>query len=209
MMSLHILSDNTTAVSSVNWFGTTKYPIRQQILTNFATIFRQRQLSITIAHLAGSLNVCADALSRNVSSLPSEATLSNEKFAQLCLKTGTRPEIDLFASPWNRKCPLFSPLNQNLKFQVADSLLINWSILKTAYAFPPPRLIPKTIFKWLKEGKGTLLLVTPKWKKMVWFAHLQKIAKKWVQGEIENLALFINASQGQIPCHLRPSCLIG
>ena len=137
-VNVHILSDNTTAVSSVNRLGSTKFPARQQILTKLVAILRKKVISVSIAHLAGSLNVSADALSRNVSSLPSEATLSKEKFAQLCSKAGILPEVDLFGSPWNKKCPLFTPFNHSLTFQVADSLLTDWSNLKTAYAFPPP-----------------------------------------------------------------------
>ena len=208
-VAVHVLSDNTTAVSSVRRLGSTKFLARQQIISQLITLLKEKNISISIAHLKGSLNVCADALSRSVTSLLSEAILSQEKFATLCLKLGIKPQVDLFGNHWNNKCPLFTPFSQSSRFQTADSLLTNWSTLETAYAFPPPRLIPKTIFKWLREGNGILLLVTPKWKKIIWFAQLLQIAKTWFQLDVKELDLYVNSPCGRTPCHVKPSCLIG
>ena len=96
--SIHILSDTVTVVSSVKRQGFTKFPSRQKI------VLKKKTSNINNFTFVGSSNVGADALSRSVSSFPSEASLSKELYVQLCSKLGLIPEVDLFANRWNAKC---------------------------------------------------------------------------------------------------------
>ena len=105
--SIHILSDNTIAVASIRQGGSTRFQIRQKIVGKILKIMKERKITVTISHLKGSLNVSADALSRSSTSLPTEATLSEERYVTLCWNLGIEPQVDLFAIRGTRSADFF------------------------------------------------------------------------------------------------------
>ena len=83
----------------------------------------------------GPLNVVADKLSRLGQTIQMEWSLLQEVFQAICNRW-YQPQIDLFATRFNNKLPLFvSPIPDPLT-RAVDALSLSWEDLD-AYDFPP------------------------------------------------------------------------
>jgi hypothetical protein len=76
--------------------------------------------------------------------------------------------IDLFATWYNNKLPLFVPDPKALQ---VDSMSMDWTG-KYMYAFPPLAGIPKVVSKLLLSPGYRLMLVAPYWPTKTWFQDL-------------------------------------
>jgi hypothetical protein len=87
-----------------------------------------------------------------------------------------QPNIDLFATKLNFVLPIYiSPVGDPQAFAV-DALSVDWKGM-SAYAFPPTTLLLKVIQK-ITETPCPVLLVTPYWPRMPWFALLLQLADR-------------------------------
>ena len=85
-------------------------------------------------HVQGKLNILADSLSRSHSILQTEWTLSLKTLEPVWRSWHT-PQIDLFASRFNHRLPLYiSPVPDPQAWAV-DAFSVPWANL-LAYAFP-------------------------------------------------------------------------
>ena len=128
-----------------------------------------RGISLRARHVPGRFNVLADSLSRAHSIVWTEWTL-DRSVLQPVWDSWMTPHVDLFATRYNYRLPLYvSPVPDPLVFAV-DAFSISWSIL-LSYAFPPFPVLTKVLRK-AREDWATLVLVAPYWPAQPWFPDL-------------------------------------
>ena len=115
------------------------------LLWRMLTWCTQKQVTLKARHIPGWLNVVADKVSRLGQTIQTEWSLLPEVFQIICNRWN-RPQIDLFATRFKNKLPLFvSPVPDPLATAV-DALSLSWEDLD-AYAFPPAAILGKVVEK--------------------------------------------------------------
>ena len=133
-----ISTDNTKVVSYINKQGGTHSPnlcVEVWEILNFC----QEHDIVRVRHIPGKFNILADRLSRLHRPIRTawalDQSVANSVFQMLKF-----PNVDLFATRFNHKLPLYvSPVSDSHALAV-DALSMNWDYLH-AYAFPPTILI--------------------------------------------------------------------
>lgn len=133
-----------------------------------------RGICLFAKHLSGKLNVLADLLSRPDAVLQTEWTLTHRVLRRVWARFH-RPLVDLFATRFSRRLPLYVSPVPDGEAWAADALALDWSSLE-AYAFPPLPIIPLVIHKARRE-RPCLILVVPLWKAQPWYPELLQIAR--------------------------------
>ena len=83
------------------------------------------------------------------------------------------PNVDLFATQFNHKLPLYvSPFPDNHAL-ATDALSMDWNLLH-AYAFPPTILIPSVLAK-IRQSKGRIVLIALLWPQRPWFSEVLQL----------------------------------
>ena len=138
----------------------------------------------------------ADKLSRLNQTIQTEWSLLPDVFQSLCSKWH-RPQIDLFATRFNHKLPLFvSPVPDTLAVAV-DALTLPWEDLD-AYAFPPTAILGKVVEKLLDSPCKRLILIAPGWPNMPWFWDLVTMSSQ-VPLSLPNRPNLLTQPFNQIP----------
>ena len=115
------------------------------LLWRILTWCSRKQVTFKARHIPGRLNVVADKLYMLGQTIQTEWSLLPEVFQSICSRWH-QPEIDLFATRFNNKLPLFvSPVPDPLAWAV-DVLSLPWKDLD-AYAFPPAAILGKVVEK--------------------------------------------------------------
>ena len=174
----HVLvaSDNSTVVAYVNKQGGTRSrPLWEETKSLFH-LTTSLQISIRARHIAGRLNVIADQLSRDGQVLQTEWSL-NQELVDTIFHSWDHPQVDLFSTRFNHKCPLFvSPVPDPLAWQI-DALAISWEGL-FAYAYPPHVIMPQVLSKFSRTNKCKLILIAPLWPNQSWFPLLETLSSQ-------------------------------
>ena len=154
-----VATDNSTVVAYINKQGGTRSrPLWEETRLLFATVI-QGSFFLRARHIPGRLNVIADQLSRDGQILPTEWSLNQELADMLFAKWG-RPHLDLFATKFNNKCPLFvSPVPDPEAMDV-DALSLQWDNLDV-YAYPPPSILTQVLSKVKRSSNLRMILVAP------------------------------------------------
>ena len=171
----HVLlaTDNATVVAYVNKHGGPKSPPLTGLVWDVLMWCWEHNIQLQARHIPGALNVLADSLSRPDQPISTEWSLHPHVVDRICQVWGT-PQIDLFATRYNRKFPQFvSPIPDETALAV-DALSISWKGLR-AYAFPPLALLTKVVTK-VREAPCELFLVAPAWPNRSWFADLLELS---------------------------------
>ena len=118
-------------------------------------------------------NIVADRLSRLDKPVKTEwaldQTVANSVFQMLNF-----PNVDLFATRFNHKLPLYvSPVQDN-KALAIDALSMDWNHLH-AYAFPPFILIPAVLEK-IRQHQCRIVLIALFWPQQQWFSELLSVS---------------------------------
>ena len=138
-----VVTDNTTVVSYINKEGGMRSGPLCALLWRILTWCTRRQVTLKARHIPGRLNVIADKLSRLGQIVQTEWSLLPEVFQTLCHKWH-HPQIDLFATRFNRKLPRFvSPVPDPMAVAV-DALTLPWEDLD-AYTFSPTAILGKVV----------------------------------------------------------------
>ncbi|RLC31138.1 MAG: hypothetical protein DRH37_03745 [Deltaproteobacteria bacterium] len=130
--------------------------------------------TLSVRHISGSLNVLADALSRPGQVLSGEWVLRQETFLALS-QVWFVPSIDLFATKFNAKLPLYVSPCPDQKAEHTDAMSLDWDKIRKPYMFPPFRLIQAVLEK-IRQSAVTCLLVTPTWPANPAFPLLVELA---------------------------------
>lgn len=159
--------------------------------------------SLRACHIQGRSNVIADHLTSAGQMLPTEWSLKQEVLDLLFSRWGT-PHVDLFATRYNRKLPLFvSPVPDPEALDV-DALSISWEGTN-AYAFPSQSILAPVLRKRQKPKTARLILIAPMNQSSSWFPlRQQEIVEELVQLPLSRTLL----KQPHSPVfHSNPQCL--
>ncbi|XP_024071350.2 uncharacterized protein LOC112117576 [Terrapene carolina triunguis] len=168
---VRVLTDNTAAMYYINkQGGTHSLALCWEALALWEFCIAH-DISLRAAHLPGVRNMQADRLSR-VFSPQYEWSLLSEVTHRLFQEWGT-PQIDLFATRWNQRCPQFCSRGGVGKDTILDAFLMSWSG-QLLYAFPPLPLIPKVLEK-VKVDKARVILIAPAWPRQHWYGPLLRL----------------------------------
>ena len=165
-----VATDNTTVVSYINKEGGMRSGPLCALLWRILTWCTGKQVTLKAQHIPGRLNVVADKLSRLGQTIQTEWSLLPEVFQALCSRWH-RPQIDLFATRFNNKVPLFVSLVPDPMATAVDALSLSWEDLD-AYAFPPTAILGKVVEKLQDSQYRRLIIITPGWPNMTWFWDL-------------------------------------
>ncbi|XP_070206201.1 uncharacterized protein [Littorina saxatilis] len=171
----HVLihTDNTTVAAYLNKQGGSRSQLLSSRACEILSWCARHQILVSARYLPGCLNVLADALSRSSQILHTEWTIAHQALLRLWAQV-ERPMVDLFATRFSRRLPIFvSPFPDPEAWKI-DAMTISWTGL-VAYAFPPTPLIGRVLRKADLE-RPRLLLVAPRWPSQHWFPDLLRLA---------------------------------
>ena len=143
-----VATDNTTVVAYINKEGGMRSGPLCALLWRILTWCTQKQVTLRARHIPGHLNVVADKLSRLGQTIQTEWSLLPEIFQALCDRWH-QPQIDLFATRFNNKLPLFVSPVPDPRATAVDALSLSWEDLD-AYAFPPTAILGKVVEKFAR-----------------------------------------------------------
>ena len=165
-----VATDNTTVVAYINKEGGMRSGPLCALLWRMLTWCTRQKVTLKARHIPGHLNVIADKLSRLGQTIQTEWSLLQEVFQEIC-RRWHQPQVDLFATRFNNKLPLFvSPVPDPLAI-VVDALSLPWEDLD-AYAFPPTAILGKVVEKLQNTPCKRIILIAPGWPNMPWFWDL-------------------------------------
>ncbi|KAJ7320481.1 hypothetical protein JRQ81_019992 [Phrynocephalus forsythii] len=173
--TIQIVTDNTTALYYLNKQNGTRSRRLLNLTLELWDWCCIRNITPQAIHIASTDNHMADVLSRRTYN-NHKWSLLHSIFVDLCNVWGT-PSIDLFASQFNKKCPLYCSRAGQGPGSLGDAFSLKWP-QNLLYAFPPIPLIQKTIIK-LQESPTTLILIAPWWPRQPWFATLLSLASNY------------------------------
>ena len=108
-----------------------------------------------------------------------------------------RPQVDLFATRFNNKLPLFvSPVPDSLATAV-DALSLPWEDLDV-YAFPPVAILGKVVEKLWDSPCKRMILIAPGWPNMPWFWDLVTMSSQ-IPLSLPSLPNLLTQPFNQIP----------
>lgn len=157
--------DNTTAISYVNRMGGVQYPHLNKIANMIWSWCEKRNIFIFASYIKSSQNIEADSESRKIN-IDTEWQLSTNAFRKILLNLG-QPQIDLFASRINAKCPIYISWKKDPYAYNIDAFTIDWSLF-FFYAFPPFSIILKVLNK-IVHDQATGIVVVPLWPSQPWY----------------------------------------
>ena len=174
-LSLHqriiqVASDNTTVCAYINKLGGTRSWDMFAITWHLFAFCRKNKVVLTARHVPGVMNLVADQLSRSQQTLHTEWSL-NPKIFRWLSQIDFQPQIDLFATRFNRKLPQYVSPVPDPKALAVDALEMNWSGLHH-YSFPPTALCPLVVKKLINSQSCRMLLVAPLWETKEWLQDL-------------------------------------
>jgi hypothetical protein len=161
-------TDNTTVLAYINKQGGTKSNDMCLEAIEFWELCIQFQITPTAIHLPGVKNQLADLLSRrrvNQNEWSLKPLIAHQIFQTLGI-----PDIDLFATFRNKKCPVFMSWTPEPQTLGTNAFQTNWST-SLGYAFPPVKLVPKVLQKIMSDH-ATVILIAPKWPRRLWYTQI-------------------------------------
>ncbi len=170
---LKVVSDNMTVVALINHQGGSHAPSLSMRVEQMLLWAAQKGWTLSARHLAGSVNVIADLLSRPGSIVPSEWTVCHEVLYPVWELWG-KPHVDLFATRFSTRLQVFVSPVPDPRALAVDAFSLSWTGM-TAYAFPPFALLKRVLDKALLESPR-LILVAPLWPAMSWYPQLLDMA---------------------------------
>ena len=168
------MSDNSSVVAYLNKQGGTVSQDLCLLTMDIFSLTENLQVILKARYIPGKKNVWADHLSRKNQIISTEWSLHQE-VADFVLDKWGSPLVDLFATRWNHKLPVyFSPL-PDPQAAGEDALLQSWDNLD-AYAFPPFPLLQKVLQRARNASNLRMTLIAPWWPEAPWFPDALDLA---------------------------------
>ena len=171
---IRLVLDNSAVVHCINRKGSRSGSVNQ-VMIAILSLARRRSWHLSAIHLAGVQNVVADALSRT-KPLESEWSLDHRSFRWIQDQVPDL-EVDLFATEYNTKIPLYVAPNLDPLALATDALALDWNQWKRIYLFPPVNCLMKVLQK-LRSFTGKVALVAPDWPRSNWYPLLLELRLK-------------------------------
>ena len=170
LVNVHVLvkSDNSTAVSCLNRFGTCHSSFLNSISRRIWLWCMKRKIWISAEYIQGKQNIIADSFSRKFKE-NTEWMLDSGTFLHLC-KVFFTPDVDLFASRLNKRVNTFVSWQPDPDALATNAFSLNWSEF-CSYIFPPFCLISRIIQKLLHD-QGEAIVIVPLWQTQPWYPRL-------------------------------------
>ncbi|XP_066587653.1 uncharacterized protein [Prorops nasuta] len=157
--------DNTTAISYVNKMGGTRYKKYNLLAREIWHWAEERHNFLFASYISSRENYKADSLSR-IKNEDTEWELCDTAFERIVERYG-RPEVDLFANRFNKKCERFVSWLPDITAFEVDAFTIRWDKIKF-YDFPPFNLVLRCLVK-IKKEKASGIIVVPDWQNQPWY----------------------------------------
>ncbi len=130
-------------------------------------------------------NVEADALSKSPDW--GDYMLEKESFLRVCASFQVLPEVDLFASLGNNKCPVFFARFACPGSAGTNAFLQPWSGFACVYAFPPIPILSMLLHRLL-EHRQRAVVILPVWPSQPWWpllcpdgCHSRPEVRAWIR----------------------------
>jgi ribonuclease HI len=169
-----VASDNTTVVAHINKQGGTHSWQLMVETFNLFQLLQERDWYLKARHIPGKFNVIADQLSRSHQVVSTEWSL-HPKVVEEIFTRWFRPEVDLFATRYNRKCKKFVSPVPDEEAMAVDGLSQDLEGLQ-AYAYPPHQILMKLLQKFQMTRNCRLIVIAPFWPKQVWLPVLERLS---------------------------------
>ena len=161
-----VLSDNTTAVCTINRMGTCHSNPCNAVVQLIWQWAISKNIWPSATHIPGVENILADQESR-LHAKRLEWKLNPKIFLSICSALDITPNIDLFASRINFQLKPFVSYRPDPEAIAVDAFCLDWSDY-LFYAFPPFAVIPQVLQKIISD-KATGLLIVPDWPNQAWY----------------------------------------
>ena len=171
--SMHLKIDNITALSYIIKMGGKKNQQMNQMSKQIWEFLMKNKCTLTAEYIPSALNIEADQESRTTDY--SEWKLNPQQFQYICKQLGM-PEVDLFASLATHQMTKYMSWKPDPKAIAVNALQTSWAH-KFPYAFPPFKLIGKTLNK-IKYHHISAIIVTPVWQTATWYPTLLQMVIK-------------------------------
>lgn len=168
-----VRSDNVTAVQYINNMGGHGSQICNSLTKELLIDAKTNGISLRAAHIPGEQNSQADFMSRLNDAKNTEWSLSRVTFDIIKAEFGS-PDIDLFASSKNKKCPEYISWKKDSEAVAIDAFSVEWSTFKRPYLFSPFSLLSRVTKKLQWTTVGTII-VYPDWSHQTWYPALQRM----------------------------------
>ena len=132
-----ILSDNTTAVASVNKMGSVRSSLCDKETRKIWFYAFPKNIWITASYLPGIENDKADFESRKDNFDNKEWKLNKSTFSTLMHTLDLKPSIDLFASRLNYQIKPFVSYGPDPEANHINAFTLDWGRWPFLYLFPP------------------------------------------------------------------------
>ena len=152
-----VMSDNMTAVSSINSMGGCRSLDCNSLTKKIWDWAIDKNIWLSAAHIPGSNNVDADQSSRNLN-LDLEWMPSASIFKRIVSLFGN-PDIDLFASRLNAQVENYVTWKPHPMAKNVDAFTIEWSQF-FFHAFPPFCLISRCVQKISRDQASGILIIS-------------------------------------------------
>ena len=167
--SVLLCTDNTTVACYLNKQGGARSMTLSLKAEEILLWCQSHRILLLARHVPGKLNIVADALSRPHMVLNTEWTLSRSLLLPIWARW-FRPHVDLFATRFNHRLPVYvSPVPDPAAWAV-DALSISWEGL-AVYAFPPFPILAQVLRK-ARLDRPAMILIAPRWPAQPWFPDL-------------------------------------
>jgi hypothetical protein len=150
--------DNMTLLAYLRRYGG-RIPALNEIIDSMLRAIIQLQLHLSSSFVASADNEADEPSRRRTRS--HDYSLSAAAFDYIVARLG-RPTFDLFASRLTNKVARFASWRPDPTATCTDAFSFDWACEALPYAFPPPRLLLRTLTH-ARACRSRLLLVHPQW----------------------------------------------